>query len=60
MHLTTWKIAVTTLMLAGAGRANNRTSAHPVQDPLSQLEHVCLLQASRQWLKLFAQQQISS
>ena len=60
MHLSTWLIAVTTLVLAGAGSATNRTSTPPVEKPLSQLEHVCLLQASRQWPKLSAQQQISS
>ena len=51
---------MTALVLAGAGRANNRTSTPPVAKPLSQLELICLLQASRQWLRLSAQQPISS
>ena len=62
MHSGTWRIAVTTLVLAGAGGANNRTSTPPVEKPLSPEAGTCLslLQASRQWLDLSAQQQISS
>ncbi len=51
---------MTTLVLAGAGGAHNRTSTSPVEKPLSHLEPFCLLQASRQWLELSVQQQISS
>ena len=51
---------MTALVLAGAGRANNRTCTPPVEKPLSPAGTTCPLQASRQWLELSAQQQISS